>query len=158
MPRARRQAAVRKLLEQARALSGDFDVLSEVVAARVGLNQTDLLAMDLISRDGGVTAGQLAERLQLTTGAITGVIDRLEQAGFARRTDDPGDRRRVLVVATARESRIARLYDPLASGMRTLAGRYSADELVLLSRFVGELRAVVEKSIQGIRRHSAPPG
>jgi hypothetical protein len=48
---------------------------------------------------GPVTAGTLAEAKGLTSGAITGVIDRLERSGFARREPDPGDRRKVLVRA-----------------------------------------------------------
>jgi DNA-binding MarR family transcriptional regulator len=151
MSRATRQARIRDLLEEARALSGDFDALSAVVAARVGLNQSDLLALDLISRDGGVTAGQLADRLHLTTGAITGVIDRLEKAGFARRADDPHDRRRVLVRPTTKEARISQLYGSLSTGMRALADRYSNGQLELLTDFVRDLRAVVEKSTDGIR-------
>ena len=93
-----------KLLDEARGLSGDFDRLSQTVAAKVGLTQTDLLAIDLISRDNEVTAGQLARELNLTTGAITGLIDRLQKAGLARRVDDPNDRRRVLVGRPPRSS------------------------------------------------------
>jgi len=147
MPNVSKQARVRDLLNEARGLSGDFDALSEAVAARVGLNQSDLLALDFISRDGGLTAGQLAERLHLTTGAITGVIDRLAKAGFARRADDPRDRRRVLVVATAKEARISQLYGSLSTRMRALANRYSSEELELLTGFVRELRELVGGSI-----------
>ena len=68
---------VRDLLEEARGLSGEFDKLSSAVAERVGLSQADMLAMDVISTAGPVTAGQLARELHLTTGAITGLIDRL---------------------------------------------------------------------------------
>src|SRR5919204_1639137 len=145
-----KSAAIQGLLDEARALSGDFDSLSQTVAERVGLNQTDLLAMDLISRNHGVSAGQLAERLHLTTGAITGLIDRLEQAGFARRATDPKDRRRVLVVPTSREERIGRLYVPLAVALRRTAEHYSDKDLVFLTDFLRELRAVVGQSIDSI--------
>ena len=147
-----RSLAVQALLEQARALSSDFDRLSQTVAERVGLNQTDLVAMDLVSRDQGVTAGQLAERLQLTTGAITGLVDRLERAGFARRAGDPKDRRRVLVVPTPKEQRIASLYGPLGLALRRTAERYSDKDLALLTDFLRELRAVVADSSHTIRR------
>jgi DNA-binding MarR family transcriptional regulator len=145
--------AVQALLHEARALSGDFDSLSEAVAEQVGLNQTDLLAMDLISRGERVTAGQLAERLHLTSGAITGLIDRLERAGFVRRAADPTDRRRVLVVSTAKEERISKLYGPLASGLRRQAQRYPEKELALLTDFLRDLRAVVAKSVASIREN-----
>lgn len=152
MSRGMKSAAVQALLDEARALSGDFDGLSQAVAERTGLNPTDLLAMDLISRNEGVTAGQLAERLQLTSGAITGLIDRLERAGFARRAADPKDRRRVLVVRTPKEQRIGDLYVSLALALRRSAERYSDKDLALLTDFLRELRDVVGKSTENIRR------
>lgn len=155
MSRRLRSAAIEALLDEARALSGDFDNLSEVVAERIGLNQVDLLAMDLISRNHGVTAGQLAQQLDLTSGAITGLIDRLERAGFARRAADPKDRRRVIVLATAKEERISEFYAPLAAGLRRTAERYSEKELALLTDFLREMRAALGKSIDSIRRSRA---
>jgi len=152
MSRGLRPAAVQGLLDEARALSGDFDSLSEAVAQRIGLNPGDLLAMDLISRTDGVTAGQLADHLRLTSGAITGLIDRLERAGFARRAADPKDRRRVLVVRTPKEERIRSLYGPLSATLRRSAERYSDKELVLLTSFVRQLRAAVAEATEGIRR------
>jgi DNA-binding MarR family transcriptional regulator len=144
------EAAVQGLLDEARAMSGDFDSLSEAVAKRVGVNPGDLLAMDLISRKDGVTAGQLADHLQLTSGAITGLIDRLERAGYARRATDRNDRRRVLVVRTSKEQRIAELYIPLAVELRRSAERYSKTDLALLTDFLRELRSVVRKSADRI--------
>jgi DNA-binding MarR family transcriptional regulator len=116
-----------------------------------GLNQTDLLAMDLISREQGVTAGQLAEHIQLTTGAITGLIDRLERAGFARRAADRKDRRRVVVVATAKEERIATLYRPLATALRRAVEPYAEKDLALITEFLRQLRQVVAMSSESVR-------
>ena len=143
-------AAAAKLLDEARGLSGDFDRLSQAVAGRVGLSQTDLLAMDLISRDHEVTAGQLARELNLTTGAITGLIDRLQTAGLARRANDPKDRRRVLVRATVKEQRISELYRPLASGLRRAIDDYSEDELAMLTEFLSKLRSVLRATTETI--------
>ncbi len=120
-----RQAATARLLAEARDLSGDFDRLSQAVAEKVGLSPTDLLAMDLISRDGHVTAGQIAGHLHLTTGAITGLIDRLERSGFARRRADPEDRRRVVVVPTPKGDRIGELFGPLALALRRTTDGYA---------------------------------
>jgi DNA-binding MarR family transcriptional regulator len=139
------------LLEEARGLSADFDKLSQAVSERVGLSSTDLLAMDLISRGGSVTAGDLARELHLTTGAITGLIDRLERAGFARRTADPNDRRRVVVTATPKESRIGELYGPVAINLRRAIEGYSSEDLTTLTDFIGRLRTVIGSSAESIR-------
>ena len=79
-----------------RDVSGQGVLYSQAVADRLGMNSTDLECLDHISR-GPVTAGRLAKLTGLTTGAITGVIDRLERAGLARRRRDADDRRKTLV-------------------------------------------------------------
>src|SRR5215468_11906512 len=66
-------------------------------AEAVGLNPSDLGCLCLLLLHGPSPAGRLAELTGLTTGAVTGVIDRLERAGFAQRVLDPSDRRKVIV-------------------------------------------------------------
>lgn len=58
------------------------------------------LRLNAIENASGLTAGELAVEVGLTSGAVTGVVDRLERAGFARRVPDPADRRRVKVEVT----------------------------------------------------------
>ncbi len=69
------------------------------IARRLGLNVTDLTCLGFLieaSMAGeSLVAGDLAERARLTTGAVTGVLNRLEKADYIRRAPDPGDRRRV---------------------------------------------------------------
>src|SRR5262245_31160826 len=95
----KRQELVAALNVAMREASGQGMLYSQAVAQRLGINSTDLECLDYIVR-GPVTAGALAEATGLTTGAITGVIDRLERAGFAKREADANDRRKVLVRIT----------------------------------------------------------
>src|SRR5215207_5351058 len=67
------------------------------IADRVGVSVTDMKCYSILRQAGPITAGELGERVGLTTGAITGVIDRLEHVGLARRVRDPHDRRRVVL-------------------------------------------------------------
>ena len=67
----------------------------------VGVNPTDFGSLCLLLLHGPAPAGRLAELTGLTTGAVTGVIDRLEKGGFVRRELDPADRRKVIVVPDA---------------------------------------------------------
>ena len=66
-------------------------------AAQYGLGISEMKALGVLLREGPAAAGRLAVELGLTTGAVTGVIDRLARRGLVRRTADPDDRRRVLV-------------------------------------------------------------
>src|SRR5262245_15693306 len=112
--KAKRRRELEDALSAAmRDVSGQSVLYSQAVAGRLGMNSTDLECLDHIMR-GPVTAGRLAELTGLTTGAITGVIDRLERIGLARRADHPDDRRKTLVCALpAVGERVTPLFEPM---------------------------------------------
>ena len=84
------------------------------VATQLGIGTTDLDCLLLLSDVGPAGAGPLAEVLGLTTGAVTGVVDRLVAAGFVVRETDPSDRRRVIVQAVADQTRrVDELFAPV---------------------------------------------
>jgi DNA-binding MarR family transcriptional regulator len=145
-----KEASAANLLLEARDLSAEFDKLSQAVGQRAGLSPIELLAMDLISRGNPVTAGLLAKELRLTTGGVTGLIDRLERAGFAKRAADPNDRRRVLVRPTAKERRIRELYGPLDIELRRALDDYSKHDLAILADFVRKLRLAVAGTVRSL--------
>lgn len=116
-----------------RNASGQGVIYSQMVAERLGVNSSDLECLDFIVTRGPLTAGELAVATGLTTGAITGVIDRLEQAGFARRERDAEDRRKVLVkFQPGAERRIFPLFRPMERESMAVLERYSDKELALL--------------------------
>src|SRR5215475_8697482 len=95
--RTSRPDLIEALMRAMRDTSARGVLFSQAVAERTGINSTDLECLDFIVMRGPLTAGELAEATGLTTGAITGVIDRLERAGVAQRQRDADDRRKVLV-------------------------------------------------------------
>src|SRR5262252_10525603 len=92
-----RQEVVGELVLDLRQFVIGLLVANLEAAEAVGLNPSDLGCLCLLLLHGPIPAGRLAELTGLTTGAITGVIDRLERAGFASRVIDPSDRRKVIV-------------------------------------------------------------
>ncbi|GAA4552047.1 MarR family winged helix-turn-helix transcriptional regulator [Pseudonocardia xishanensis] len=70
---------------------------NHAVAQRLGLGPTDSQFLTLLDVHGPLTPGRLAELTGLTSGTVTGVVDRLERAGFVRRDRDATDRRKVIV-------------------------------------------------------------
>src|ERR1700759_5382362 len=96
-----RRLLVHNIIEQVRRGSTRSVLLHTAIAERLGLNPSDHKCADLLMAESGVsTPGRLAELTGLSTGAITGVLDRLERAGFVGREADPSDRRRTLVRIT----------------------------------------------------------
>jgi DNA-binding MarR family transcriptional regulator len=109
--------------------------MDDAAAKALGINRTDARCLDVIDREGPVPAGRLAVASGLTTAAVTAVIDRLERAGYARRVNDPGDRRRVLVEATPlMRERAAVIWGPFSAFHDALA-KYTAEQLELLIEF-----------------------
>src|SRR6266849_4291175 len=113
LSRPKARAALMEELEHAvRRSSAQGVIFGQTVASRVGISSSDLECLDFLNLEGRVTAGRLAEVTGLTTGAITGVVDRLEKAGLVRRERDDNDRRKVFI-ATVPENvaKVGRFYE-----------------------------------------------
>ena len=105
------------------------------LAEYMGIDDTAFRCLDILDQEGPMTAGRLAERARLSPGAMTALLDRLENRGFARRTRDTEDRRRVLVeIAPELRQRAEALYGTPQDGAEELA-IYSDKELEFLIRF-----------------------
>lgn len=140
-----RDRAIRELRLRLRHFVVELLVSNSAAAESVGFNATDLSALCLLLLHGPSPAGRLADLTGLTTGAVTGVVDRLEKAGFVRREPDPADRRRVIVVPDA--ARVERDLFPLFSSLQPPAthefyDRYNMAELAVISDFLGRLSSV----------------
>ena len=131
-----KQALAGRLMLALRRSSAAGVLHGQTVARRVGVNSSDLECLDLILMSGPSTAGEIARHTGLTSGAVTGLIDRLERLGLVERTADPADRRKVLVrVREDRIGPIAQLYAPLEKAMQALLAGYSKEELKVLIDF-----------------------
>ncbi|WP_329598051.1 MarR family transcriptional regulator [Streptomyces pseudovenezuelae] len=105
------------------------------MAQRLGLNVTDLLCFACVLKAGEnlLTAGDLAEHAHVTTGAVTGILNRLERGGYVTRVPDPNDRRRVRVAALPDAvAKVVALYQPYYDRLDTVFAGYSADEIAVL--------------------------
>ncbi len=139
-----------------RALDRSLDLLDEGVATSFGITRSDLRAMELVSGDGRLTAGQLAHGLGVTTGAVTGLIDRMERIGYFRRQDDPRDRRKVRVVLTPKaKAQERQAFERLGRETERMLSSYRDDELGLIGDFLRRVRAIVDQ-IGGRPESSSP--
>jgi DNA-binding MarR family transcriptional regulator len=137
LSRPNSRAALMQELEHAlRRSSGQGAIYAQTVADVAGFSSSDLDCLDFLNLEGRVTAGRLAEVTGLTTGAITGVIDRLEKAGLVRRQRDSQDRRKVFIaIVPENVAKIGRLYEPMRRAVVKEWEVYSEAELKLLLRF-----------------------
>jgi DNA-binding MarR family transcriptional regulator len=130
-----------------------MQLMGQAAADRIGINNTDLNCLNILSFSGHMTAGELAKATGLTTASITGVIDRLEEAGFVRRERDPHDRRRVVVRLALDKAvqEVASVFVPMLQDWREMAARYSDDELRLIVDFYGRVEQVFRKHVIRLR-------
>ncbi len=152
---ARRREILSEMGDESRHFSTAVVVMHQMIAERLGLSGGDHKYADVVLRKGPLTAGELAELTGLTTGAITGVVDRLEKAGFVRRERDPNDRRRVIIQAVRdpeREAEIGRQIHEVFEPVWRLTDNFTDEELELILRFMKGNRTAMEEIMEGMRK------
>jgi DNA-binding MarR family transcriptional regulator len=138
--RSKRDDLVKEILAGFQRTSGQSVVVSQIIADKAGLSPSDLECLGFLEQEGPMTAGRLAELSGLTTGAVTRMIDRLEQAKYVRRRDDPADRRRVVVeLNRARLKDFDPFYAPMTTEATKLLERYTEKELEVVARMLSDM-------------------
>jgi DNA-binding MarR family transcriptional regulator len=137
------QAAASEHPPQGELLGREFStaivMFHEAVGRLMGLSAVERKCIDVLRRLGPVTAGTIGEHTGLTTGAVTGLMDRLEKAGYVRRERDPRDRRKVVVQLLPNEhmdALLAAAFGPFGDDMGKIAARYSPAELRVTAAWI----------------------
>lgn len=144
-------------------LSAAATSMNQAVAERLGLHPTDARALALVeaaSEGAPMTPGKVAELTGLTTGAVTGVLDRLENAGFVRREKAPDDRRQVIVrPVAARADEAAALYAPLQRSADEACRAFGAEDVARATELVRALARATHAEAERLRgeRRGRPP-
>src|SRR5215469_5171915 len=130
-----------------------MQLLGAAAAEKIGINVTDLNCLNILALRGRMTAGELARATGLTTASITGVIDRLEEAGFVGREKDPSDRRRVVVrLDPERGLRdVAPVFAPVVAAWREAAASYTDEQLETILGFQYKLEQIMRNRLIELR-------
>ncbi|MGW0828097.1 MarR family winged helix-turn-helix transcriptional regulator [Streptomyces sp. NPDC002845] len=161
------QAKPRPTATPAEALSAMDSLIAahllgqQEMAQRLGLNVTDLLCFACVLKAGDnlLTAGDLAEHAHVTTGAMTGILNRLERGGFITRRPDPTDRRRVRVAAVpSAVTRVETLYGPYYARLNELFADYSPDEIAVLTDWFTRTTGLAQAYIDELRDQDVQDG
>lgn len=155
-----RAELVKALDQEMRGQSAWTLFFHQSVAERLSLNATDHKCLDMIWRchetsQGGecMTPGQLARETKLTTGAVTGVLDRLEQAGYVQREHDPEDRRRIIVrpVPERIKADVWPLFVWLSAEFEKLCAQYTDDDLRRMIEFARRSQELLKHATDHLR-------
>lgn len=131
------------MVDSIRASQTASDMMDEALCDFLGINRTDGRCLDVIDRNGQLTAGELAREVGLTTGAVTALVDRLEVAGLVQRKNDPNDRRKVLIELTPQAEKLAAdIYGQMAHATAPYIDALSDGDLLTLISFFDASRRV----------------
>ncbi|SIM52178.1 MarR family transcriptional regulator [Micromonospora cremea] len=120
-----------------RDLRNQLSMLNRQVGIQLDLKDIDMDCLDLISRHGPLSPSTLARRAGLHPATVTGILDRLERAGWIARERDPADRRAVTVRALPdRGKEVYRLFSGMNSAMDSICADYDEEQLKLLADFL----------------------
>lgn len=123
--------------------------LNGIIAARMGVTQSDLQCLYVLAQHGPSTAATLARHVNLTSGSASRMIDRLHAAGYVRRSPDPHDRRRVLIEPTPESiERVASFYRPLNERLAEHLEPFDAEALQRLLEFLQAAESSTETVIR----------
>jgi DNA-binding MarR family transcriptional regulator len=148
-----KKEVVEELIKEFRVSGNQDDAFDSLAAERLGVSETDLRCLNIIENSRGIGAGELAIRAGVTAGAVTGVIDRLESVGYARRASDPADRRRVRVEVTPAFYRSAEpIWGPVATDWQsTLSREFTIEELERITAFLRTTNEVGRRHLVRLR-------
>jgi DNA-binding MarR family transcriptional regulator len=153
MASSTRKATLADLGSAVRANQTAVDAVDDAAAAYLGINRTDLrcIAVLLQEPDGSAIPARLAERLGISTGSVSALIDRLERLGYVARSPDPTDRRKVTVRATTTVQERARaIYGRIAKEGERMLKDYSMHDLERLVEFMRRSRTLQEAHLKRI--------
>jgi DNA-binding MarR family transcriptional regulator len=124
------------LLGEVRRFIANAVLFNQHLADRLHINATDYQVLNLLDLRGSATPGALAQLTGLTTGGVTVVLDRLENAGFVRRERNPHDRRSVIIrTVPAKMREVSQLYKPIIAAMKQVVSAYDAREISTIVDF-----------------------
>lgn len=149
----------RTLIKAIRDYQIAVEKFDDAVCRALGLNRTDGRCFDVLDHQGPMSAGDLGRAVGLTSGAVTAVIDRLEEKGYAERSSDPADRRKVLVEVTPEGRRAAlAYYAPLVESSARIFDGLGPEEFELLTRFNRESAEINEAAADDLIARLAERG
>jgi DNA-binding MarR family transcriptional regulator len=144
--------SIQEIQHHLRDLIARLHQLNDVIGARVELRGPDLEILDLVARHGPLSPSEVAASTGVHPATLTGIVDRLEQAGWLIRVPDPDDRRRVRLEARReRGPELARLYGPMNRSLSEICSALTAEELVVVRDFLRDAAIAGDDAVSSLR-------
>ena len=148
------QQMIASISDLGRLFSDTTILMHEAIARKAGLSGTDHKYLGLVMQQGAMTAGELAKRTGLTTGAITGLVDRLEKKKLVRREFDQDDRRKIVIVPNTEQAMqlLSGIFADLQQKMVNLMSTFSDHELGIIEKYLRSTTDVMKEITQNLEK------
>src|SRR5215469_6359818 len=143
-----------------RDLSNAVIFFHEAIARYLGMSVAEWKCLGLLDQHGPSTAGRIADLSGFTTGAITGIVDRLERGGYVRRRPHPSDRRSVIIDALpvkGFKERVMPIFESLMREMSASESHYSQKELATIAKFMAETTNILRRETAKLKQGRTRP-
>ncbi|OGO77545.1 MAG: hypothetical protein A2Y23_07715 [Clostridiales bacterium GWB2_37_7] len=144
-------------IDMGKELSKWTIMFHNAIASKLGITVTEFECLESVYRNEVTTAGDLARKTGLTTGAITNVIDRLEKSGLVKRERDPKDRRKVIIEPiTGREAEVNKYFDSMTQSMLELYLKYDEKEFEIIYGFIASVINILKEETKKLQEPATP--
>lgn len=116
------------------------------ISRRLGLSESEMLAVAHLAQRGRLSPSELAELLDLSSGGVTALVQRLELAGHVERQAHPTDRRSVLLeLSPALVERAGEAFHPLVGALDEVTAELTETEQAIVRRFLTRVATATEE-------------
>lgn len=139
---------IRQFREASRQYSDASIFMHEAIARKVGLSNADHKYLGLILQYESITAGEISKLTGLTTGAVTGLIDRLEKKELLKRQFTKEDRRKVLIIPNVKNSMklLGPVFKELQQKTTQLILTFSEEEIKMVERYFKKATIIMQET------------
>lgn len=129
---------VQSISDMGREFSDITILMHEAIAQKAGLSGTDHKYLGILMKNGPVLAGELSKLTGLTTGAVTGVIDRLEKNNLVKREPSKYDRRKIMIVPNTETAKklLGSSFADLQKKMISLISKLNENEIKIIEKYM----------------------
>jgi len=147
----RRKELIEQLQFLGEVTNTETALFQHLAAAQHGLGITDMKTLSILIREGSMTPGEIGNRLSLTSGSVTTLIDRLERQDLVKRQPHAKDRRKVIV--TVNQGKLAsrdNVYRSMGEAFARLLETYTTKQLEFLVQFHQATLEMTKKEIANL--------
>src|SRR5687767_6149512 len=154
MPNKIKSSQIQKFRTVSRQYSETSILMHEAIARKAGLSGTDHKYLGLLIQKGEMTAGELSKLTGLTTGAVTGLIDRLEKKKLVKRQFDKTDRRKIIIVPNTENSMklLGPIFTELQNKTTNLLSSFSPNEIQIIENYFLSAIDIMNEVTNNIRK------